>query len=558
MKLRQTGIGLALVSAASLALLWLTNLPLGVPGEWTWDRIPFEGREWTVLLLGGISALVVGALYLGLTLFGARRLESAGRGETAAWLLALFVGGFAWLWAVQESPAQVQYTLAKAPMVLYWRGTEGYFDQARYVMTDVPTYLRAYEGRMAEGDVLHMGTHPPGLMLFHRVCLDLCTASPALRDLLLRTQPASFRDSLDVIEQTESGTVRAITAADRAALWLVALITQAVAAATVVPLYLLVRRNHPRPASWCAAALWPLVPALAVFLPKSDALFPFFGALFLWAWLEGFARKSYGLCLLAGFVFFLSMFLSLAILPVAAAAGLLTLWESVACSAEERVETPFRATATCVAAALAGWVLPVIAVRVLGHLNLLAVWQWNYRNHAAFYSKYARTYWKWLLANPLELVFAVGAPLMLAAAIGFWSSLRGGWRKRSMGPYWALTASWLLLWLSGKNEGEAARLWLVLMPWPVWLTAGFFGAPPAKPVSTKRASPTTRTTLALFVAQIVVCLGTVTRVTGFDFATLPTGQEPTAAKAISNLRISPAPLAAANRSLVHRLPLSTR
>jgi len=558
MKLRQTGIGLALVSAVSLALLWLTDLPLGVPGEWKWDRIPFDAREWTVLLLGGISALVVGALYLGLTLFGARRIAAAGRGETAAWLLALFVGGFAWLWAVQESPAQVQYTLAKAPMVLYWRGTEGYFDQARYVITDVPSYLRTYEARMAEGDVLHLGTHPPGLMLFHRACINLCTASPALRDLLLQTQPASFRDSLDVIEQTESGTVRAITSADRAALWLVALISQAVAAATVVPLYLLVRRNHPRPASWCTAALWPLVPALAVFLPKSDALFSFFGALFLWAWLEGFARKSYILCLLAGFIFFLSMFLSLAILPVAAAAGLLTLWESVACSPEERVATPLRATATCLATALAGWGLPVIAVRVLGQLNLLAVWQWNYRNHAAFYSKYARTYWKWLLVNPLELTFAVGAPLMLAAAIGFWSSIRGGWRRRSMGPYWCLTASGILLWLSGKNLGEAARLWLVLMPWPVWLTAGFFDVASTNRVTTNGPSQITRAALVLFAAQIAVSLGTVTRVTGFDFATLPTGQEPPTAKTVSNLGNSPVSLAAVNHSLVHRLTLSTR
>jgi len=325
-----------------------------------------------------------------------------------------------------------------------------------------------------------------------------------------------------------------------------------------VPLYLLVRRNHPRTTSWCTAALWPLVPALAVFLPKSDALFPFFGALFLWAWLEGFARKSYGLCLLAGFVLFLSMFMSLAILPVVAAAGLLTLWESVTCSPEERVATPSRATATCVAAALAGWILPVIAVRLLGHVNLLAVWQWNYRNHAAFYSKYARTYWKWLLVNPLELIFAVGAPLMLAATIGFWSSLRGGWRKRSMGPYWCLTASWLLLWLSGKNEGEAARLWLVLMPWPVWLTAGFFDAASANRTATKGSFHATRAALVLFVAQIVVCLGIVTRVTGFDFATLPTGQEPPTAKALSILSAPPAPLTAANHSLVHGLTLSTR
>ena len=46
---RRTAIGFTLVAAGSLAVLWLSNLPLGVPGEWEWDRIPTargEG-EWT-------------------------------------------------------------------------------------------------------------------------------------------------------------------------------------------------------------------------------------------------------------------------------------------------------------------------------------------------------------------------------------------------------------------------------------------------------------------------------------------------------------------------------
>ena len=40
MKVRQTGIGLAVVAAGSLAILWITGIPLGVPGEWVWSRIP--------------------------------------------------------------------------------------------------------------------------------------------------------------------------------------------------------------------------------------------------------------------------------------------------------------------------------------------------------------------------------------------------------------------------------------------------------------------------------------------------------------------------------------
>ena len=129
-----------------------------------------------------------------------------------------------------------------------------------------------------------------------------------------------------------------------------------------------------------------------------------------------------------------------------------------------------------IGAAAIGWAIPVGSV-ALGRVNLLRVWSWNYRNHAGFYEHYTRTYWKWLLVNPIELAFALAAPLVLAAVLGIaFRELRAGWRRRAAGPYWCLTAVWVLLWLSGKNMGEAARLWLILMPWAVWLSAGYFEA----------------------------------------------------------------------------------
>src|SRR5580704_6044321 len=208
---RRTAIGFTLVAAGSLAVLWLSNLPLGVPGEWEWDRIPVARGEWLALVLGWLSAGLVGGLYIALALLGSRRIGGASRGQVAAWLAALTVGGFAWLWVVQDSPADPAFGMAKTGWVLYFRGTEGYFDQARYEMRDVSSYLAGYEQVMARGDVLHLGTHPPGLMLFHRACIDLCANSSTLRDLLLQTQPASFRLALDETETLNRGTPQAIT-----------------------------------------------------------------------------------------------------------------------------------------------------------------------------------------------------------------------------------------------------------------------------------------------------------------------------------------------------------
>jgi hypothetical protein len=515
---RRAAIGFPLVAAGSLAVLWLSNLPLGVPGEWEWDRIPVVRGDWAAVLLGWLAAGLVGGLYLAFTLVGARQLASAARWLVPAWLGGLTLGGFAWLWVVQDSPADPAYGMAKTGWVLYFRGTEGYFDQARYVMRDVPSYLASYEAVMAQGDVLHLGTHPPGLMLFHRACIDLCDRSPSVRDLLLRTQPASFRQAIDNTQELNLGTSHEISEADRAALWLAALITQALAAGALIPIYLLVRRDHSRSIAWLTAAIWPLVPAVAVFLPKSDALLPFVGALFLWLWLEGFRRGRLDLCCLAGVILWLSMFVSLAILPVCAAAALVTLWEAVFCDPTERSTVNVRGWGLRLGAAAIGWAIPVVALALFFKINLLGVWNWNYHNHAGFYRENVRTYWKWLFANPIEFAFALGAPLALAAVLGFWSQLRAGWRRRAAGPAWCLTAVWALLWLSGKNMGEAARLWLIVMPWPVWLAAGCLAAPskPLEPIENERFS--NRAALVLLATQLVVCLGTVTRVTGFRWS----------------------------------------
>jgi hypothetical protein len=511
---RRTAIGFTLVAAGSLAVLWLSNLPLGVPGEWEWDRIPLASDEWLAVILGWLSAGLVGGLYIALALLGSRRIGGASRWLVAAWLAALTVGGFAWLWVVQDSPADPAFGMAKTGWVLYFRGTEGYFDQARYEMRDVPSYLKGYERLMAQGDVLHLGTHPPGLMLFHRACLNACTDSPALRELLLRTQPASFREALDQTEELNRPTDHPLTPNDRAALWLAALITQAVAAAALVPIYLLARRDHPRPVAWLAAALWPLVPALAIFLPKSDALLPCFGACFLWLWLDGFRHGRLAFCFLAGALLWLTMFVSLAVLPIGAAAFLLTLWEGALCAKAERPVLRVRDWAARIGAAAVGWAIPVGLLALAG-VNLLRVWSWNYHNHAGFYQQNVRTYGRWLIANPIELAFALGSPLAFAAILGIAFAIRAGWRRRAAGPAWCLTAVWLLLWLSGKNMGEAARLWLILMPWAAWLSAGYFEATlnPYAPPAEGRVS--LWPALVLLALQLVVCVGTVTRVTGF-------------------------------------------
>ena len=511
-------LAMLLGTVLSLALLWGTDWPLGVAGdastpeEWTWKRIPTRDDAIEVAFgcaLGGIAA----AAYALFAWLGAARLPLSSTAGTIGWLVGLVIAGFSWLWIVQETPIQ-GYGLSKAPQVLYYPGYEGYYFIARYERMDVPTFLSTYEARMAAGDVLHIGTHPPGLILLHRGLIALCRNVPGIAELVEATEPDSVSESLDDLEHQTRHDWTPLTR-DRAPLWLAALLTQAAAALAVVPLYLLVRRNYGRRTAWRCAALWPLVPAVAVFLPKSDALFPLIGLALLWLWLEGIGRRSGLLCFCAGVVLWLGLMLSLALLPVVAVAGCLTAWEFAGFKGgHERRQWAWgvgKGVGWCAAAVA----VPVLLLWLAYDLNLVKVWIWNYRNHAAFYHEYARTYWKWLLVNPVEYALAVGAPVLCLAAASCFHAFRNRGRRSwpSLGSYVCCPVVLAVLWLSGKNMGEAARLWLVVQPWAVWLAANVLDEPDAQEQAGSESSG--GLWMAGLALQAVVCIGTVMKVYGF-------------------------------------------
>jgi len=146
---------------------------------------------------------------------------------------------------------------------------------------------------------------------------------------------------------------------------------------------------------------------------------------------------------------------------------------------------------------------------------------WNYDNHAGFYDKYTRTYWKWFLVNPLELALGLGAPVAVLAAAA-WIRMRP-WKECNvrLAHATACFAVWGVLWISGKNMGEAARLWLVVMPWPIWVLSSLFERPRADGTASiaNDEADTGSGSLWLWalVAQGIVCAATVSRVNGFDF-----------------------------------------
>ena len=512
--------------AATIWLLWGSDIPLGVPSDnWVWDRIPLDAAEFQVTSFGWVIAGIATVVYLVFCSFADRRVLEADRWEMTGWLAGLVLVGAVWHGVVQECPPDPN-RLSKTGWVLWLRGIQGYYLEAKTRASQEPDYLAKYADRMREGDVLHFGTHPPGFIQLNKSVLGIVSRSPKLQKWLLDSQPDSVRAGLDVWVKNTAGTATPLTDVDRAALWLMGLLTALAAMSTVVPLFCLVRRTCGRETAWRIVCFWPLIPALAVFHPVSDLWLPFFGTSFLAVWGRAWGHRSWPTGLLAGVVMYFGMRLSLAMLPVALLAALWTLADAVLAESPDPLSTRLKQLIGCVVAALASFAVLIGLAYWITSLDLPAVWLQNLRNHAGFYEKYSRTYSAWLLVNPIELALAVGTPVFLFAVSTWLSGTKGSLRSgRSLASFrlWCLVTL-LILWLSGKTSGEAARLWIFLMPWLLWVC----GREPeisAKIVNgpgqtlPEYAGTPARGWLMLMLMQAVVCTATVSRVDGFHFRT---------------------------------------
>ena len=511
--------------AATIWLLWESNLPLGVPSEWVWDRIQFDANELKETSLGWAIAGGATVLYLLFCLFADHRVLEANRWEMTGWLAGLVIVGAVWHGIAQECPPD-PHRLSKTGWVLWYRGFQGYYEEAKGRASQEPDYLAKYDDRMREGDVLHFGTHPPGFILLHKSVIGFVTRFPKVQAWLLQSQPDSVRAGLDVIAENSKRSTMPLTDVDRAALWLSSLLAALAAMSTVVPLFCLLRRTCGREVAWRIVCFWPLIPALAVFHPVSDLWLPFAGTLFLATWGRAWSHRSWLFGLLAGVVMFYGMRLSLSLLPVAFLAATWTLADFLLGEATESFAVRSRQLAVCVVAALASFGMLILLANWQSSLDLPAVWLQNIRNHAGFYEKYSRTYSSWLMINPMELALAVGTPIFLFAVSTWLSGTKGSLRSgRSLASFrlWCFVTL-AVLWLSGKNSGEAARLWIFLLPWLLWvsgrepeITAKIVNGP-GQTLPEYTGTPA-RGWLMLLVLQAIVCVATVSRVDGFHFTT---------------------------------------
>lgn len=506
--------GLILCSAVTITLLWWTEIPLGIPGEWTWPRIAYTPEH----VFGWIIAGMVSVPFYLFFWIGSGRIGRVDWFEKSFWLTGAFVCACVWIWFA-EAANPVPLGHSRDPLVVYYPRTSGYFYEAKTDRRELGQFLAEYEAEIKKGDYLHIGTHPPGLTILLRGLRVVCL-SPGVRNFLISIETESIRLAFNEMLLPSAR----ISATDRAAIHLWILLVNMMAALTLIPMFFLGRAYFDDVAAWRCIAFWPLVPSLCIFLPKSDVLFPAFAVGMICLWNCSLTAKHMATKivtgLIAGGLFFVSIMMSLAFLTIAVMAGVLFLLHAFE-DGVPGIHKRLSGLSIAVISAGLAFLASTVIFSTMGQINLPEVWYLNYQNHGRFYDFNDRTYFVWLLVNPMELMFAVGLPVVFLTVTSTIRNRSGLKCHMSLMLPWLIV--WGILWITGKNMGEGARLWNLLLPFVVLSTAGNWASRNNENSSVTEPSPTSHSQpmmtwgLALAI-QIVVCLATATRIDGFDLS----------------------------------------
>ncbi len=447
---------IGLMSALSSGLL-----PTGVPGEWTWNA-PAAGMT----LLQWIPGILTILGLLAFAFFGehAANRPVLHRMSVVSLFPIAAVAQIGWHMAAPSG-----YGLAKWPIATYNAGSSGYFSLARDDIDDLGRFLREYPAWIREQDVLHTGTHPPGLFVEARLVLDFWTARPeTARDFMAR-MPRELGESARLAKPG------GISPVEQASVVTLALFRWLACSLTVWPLFFLMRRlGRSAKSGFRAALLWCVVPSAVLFQPASDLLFPVMAssavALALrppnaagrrHAWLDPF---------LCGLLLALGMFFSLVFLAVGFIVALVVL----------------------IASGPGGWIGKITRIGVIGggflagtafwtmagSTDPLAIWLANQAKHAGFYAAYPRSYLPWLIADFAETAVGLGLPVFAAVVSAFFRTAvrREDWQALRVALPTAATL--LILAVSGRSLSEVGRLWLPFFP--MLLTAAVGSDEPAE------------------------------------------------------------------------------
>ena len=409
---------------------------------WQWPYEPEDLAQVLPLIAGGV-VYAVGAILL------------AGRSRRAGPVLAWAILGAAILplLVIHVRHDDVLYELFARTAAPFTTGQH----QAGAVVEWDADALRDWPDVMQELDDVgnhHVALSPPGLPLVY-AGLDA-----ALDDLPVLADP--LRDEL-MPYQCHNYALLDYSSGEWASAWF-GMLMPLWAALAVLPLYGVARRLAGAvPARW-EALWWPLVPALLLFAPTWNTLYPLLSLGAFWLLLIGLDRSITPpvpavALVTSGALVGLLTFANLSTIPLLGLLGFYTLLHYALNERREPDAPPWTRPVIAGLWVGLGLALPWLLYGAASGANPLTIVRAAMDNHLDL----ERAYWPWLWLHSWEWALFCGLPLI---ALWLIAAVRRatGWRWRGPVLALALLGTLIVLVLSGTARGETGRVWLFFTP----------------------------------------------------------------------------------------------
>lgn len=447
----------AIVAAGGvLAVCIAFDLYPGLRGGagWQWSYVPAAE-------LGGVLLL---AVVLAVYVMGASLLDRRGGGWALAWWAVL--GGAAVGFAVTATQGDVGFTLFSRTVSPVQTGASAL---ATRIMTPQGTLetLQRWPAVMQEAldaNLIHFTTSPPGQPLFHQFLAGVFD-SPLLSGVTgPLSLPLRLYQCADV--QVMNASAGEIVSAG------VGIGFPLLAALLALAVYALAhdltgdRRTAGRAAAWSA-----LIPALGMFAPTWNTLYPVLCVLSFWLLGRGLMRQRLGWVLSAGVVLSLTTFLNFSVLPLLLLMGLYTLaytlWVRPTAEGLRALVWPVTVGVVFGVGLLSVWVIFTLMTGV----SPVDILRETFTTHKDLV---VREYAPWLILHVWDVLLFTGLP---AALLAIWGVVRA-LRRRQADALDALTlcmaATVMAVNLAGIVQGENARILLFYMPFLVLMGASVY------------------------------------------------------------------------------------
>ncbi|MDP7129768.1 MAG: hypothetical protein QF437_04735 [Planctomycetota bacterium] len=455
------GLCVASVAGTIITLIYAatTTTGIGIPGDgqWTWrviDNPQFYSVGFPLVLSGAVLLLLSCAFF---------KVEKFTRKLEAGFVAGLFVASF----GLQVASAGMGPGGHVETLFASYPPANAYFNRATQI-SSLHEYLSSYREQIEKGEFrVQLSTHPPGSIVFYLPFLKVAEAVPGIRRMFRWLAPPNAFE-VPEIQMALSTFIR--EPEHETAVWLGSFALRLLASLLVVALYILLRTELQPEVALGTAAAGALLPALYLFNPHPDQLFPAITCLYMFLVYRGLKTMSWKFAAGAGLTIFCGLFFSMSFLVPGFISALL--WGMAIFHRRKDSENWLRENLALLAGGVGGILVPAALLWLFFDHNIFAVWKVCLENNDKFNAHSGRIYWKWFLFNPAELLIFAGAPLFCLFWFAWSRTLNRRWlgaedtnqpaTLMDMGLATGLTL--ILLNVIGKNLGEVGRLWMIVMP----------------------------------------------------------------------------------------------